>query len=65
MLARDAFGTWLGGEAPIVDPNHDATVKVMPVSPKMNSPKYNKPDYIEALVDQNRLGIAACNRKPP
>jgi len=32
MLARDAFETWLGGEAPIVDPNLDATVKVMHIT---------------------------------
>jgi hypothetical protein len=28
----------------------DAAVKVIPVLPKINSPKYDEPDCIEALV---------------
>ena len=39
-----------GGDDPTVDPGLDAAVKVAPVSPKMNSSKYNEPDCIEALV---------------
>jgi putative SOS response-associated peptidase YedK len=50
MLAPDGFGSWLSGEDPIVDSNLDAKIKVTPVSPKMNSPRHNKPDCIEALV---------------
>jgi putative SOS response-associated peptidase YedK len=50
ILASQDFEPWLGGAAPTVDQEIDATVKVTPVSPKMNSPKYNRPDCIEALV---------------
>ncbi len=50
ILAKEAFEPWLAGENPTVDPSLDAEVKVKAVSPKMNSPKYNEPDCIEALV---------------
>jgi len=50
MLAKDGFEPWLAGEKPVIDPSLDAAVSVRPVSPKMNSPKYNEPDCIEALV---------------
>jgi putative SOS response-associated peptidase YedK len=50
MLPPDGFEPWLSGEDPIVDPSLDAEVKVTPVSPKMNSPRYNEPDCIEALM---------------
>ena len=49
-LARDGFEPWLAGASPSVDPGLDATVTVTPVSPKMNSPKYNEPDCVEPLV---------------
>ena len=47
MLAKDGFEPWLAGENPSVDPGIDDAVQVIPVSPKMNSPRYNEP---EALV---------------
>ena len=50
MLAKDGFEPWLSGENPAIDPGLEAAVTVRPVSPKMNSPKYNEPDCIEALV---------------
>jgi putative SOS response-associated peptidase YedK len=50
MLAKDGFESWLAGEKPVIDPGLDVAVSVRPVSPKMNSPKYNEPDCIEALV---------------
>jgi len=50
MLGPDGFEPWLSGEDPIIDPNLDDEIKVTPVSPKMNSPRYNEPDCIEALV---------------
>jgi len=50
MLGKDGFEPWLAGENPVIDPGLDAAVTVRPVSPKMNSPKYNEPDCIEALV---------------
>jgi hypothetical protein len=49
MLAKDGFEPWLAGENPVIDSGLDAAVTVRPVSPKMNSPKYNEPDCIEAL----------------
>jgi putative SOS response-associated peptidase YedK len=50
VLPPQGFEPWLGGDDPTVDPGLDAAVKVTPVSPKMNSSKYNEPDCIEALV---------------
>ena len=50
ILAKEGFEPWLSGERPTVDPSLDAAVTVTPVSPKMNSPKYNEPDCIEPLV---------------
>ncbi len=50
MLAKDGFEPWLAGENPVIDPGLDTAVTIRPVSPKMNSPKYNEPDCIEALV---------------
>jgi putative SOS response-associated peptidase YedK len=49
-MAPDSFENWLTGDAPLIDPGIDTAVQVMPVSPKMNSPRYNEPDCIEALV---------------
>jgi len=46
MLTQQGFEPLLPGEDHAVDTNLDTAVKVMPVSPKVNSPKYN-----EALVD--------------
>jgi putative SOS response-associated peptidase YedK len=51
MLAKDGFAPWLAGDDPVIDPGLDAAVTVTPVSPKMNSYKYNEPDCIEALVE--------------
>ena len=50
MLAKEGFEPWLAGDSPVIDPGLDAAVAVRPVSPKMNSPKYNEPDCIEVLV---------------
>ena len=50
MLPRESFEFWLAGKDPALDPSLDVAVKITPVSPKMNSPKYNEPDCIEALV---------------
>ncbi|MGA7329456.1 MAG: hypothetical protein WBX25_34500 [Rhodomicrobium sp.] len=50
MLAKDGFEPWLSGEDPAVDPGIDKAAQVIPVSPKMNSPQYNEPDCVEALV---------------
>jgi hypothetical protein len=40
---------WAGSD-PAVDPGIDAAVDIRPVSPKMDSPKYNEPDCVEGLV---------------
>jgi putative SOS response-associated peptidase YedK len=50
IMAPDGFEPWLAGEDPAVDSGIDAAVQVMAVSQKMNSPRYNEPDCIEALV---------------
>jgi len=50
ILAKEGFESWLSGESPTVDSRLDAAVKVTPVTPKMNSPKYNEPDCIEPLA---------------
>ncbi len=51
MLAKDGFEPWLSGEDPAVNAGNDEAVQVTPVSPKMNSPRYNEPDCVEALVE--------------
>jgi putative SOS response-associated peptidase YedK len=50
ILAQEGFEPWLTGEAARIDPGLDAPVTVRPVSSKMNAPKYDRPDCIEALV---------------
>jgi putative SOS response-associated peptidase YedK len=50
MLAPDGFEPWLAGTDPIIDPGIVAAAQVRPVSQKVNSPKYDAPDCIEALV---------------
>jgi putative SOS response-associated peptidase YedK len=50
MLAKEGFEPWLSGDEPFVDRGIDDAVQIMAVSPKMNSPRYNEPDCIEALV---------------
>jgi putative SOS response-associated peptidase YedK len=50
MLSSEGFEPWLASEEPAVDPAIDAAVPVTPVSPKMNSPRYNEPDCIVALA---------------
>jgi putative SOS response-associated peptidase YedK len=50
MLAKDGFGPWLAGEHPALDPALDAQIAITPVSPKVNSPKYDSADCIESLV---------------
>jgi putative SOS response-associated peptidase YedK len=49
ILPKGGFEPWLSGLAPSVDPGIDAAVQIIPVSPKMNSPKYNEPDCVEPL----------------
>jgi putative SOS response-associated peptidase YedK len=49
MLSPDAFEPWLDGKDPVLDPGVDAAVEIRPVSPKMNSPRHNAPDCIEAV----------------
>ncbi|MGA7324112.1 MAG: hypothetical protein WBX25_06445 [Rhodomicrobium sp.] len=50
--AKNGFEPWLSGEDRAVDPGIDAAVQLIPVSPKMNSPRYNEPDCIDPLVAQ-------------
>lgn len=49
MLAPEGFEPWLAGKDAVCDPETGASVRVMPVSPKVNSPRYNEPRCIEAL----------------
>jgi putative SOS response-associated peptidase YedK len=50
MLGKEGFGPWLRGGEPVVDEGIDEAVSIVPVSPKMNSPRYNGPDCVEALA---------------
>ncbi len=50
MLDKDGIGAWLAGGAPSIDPGLETAVRIAPVSPKVNSPRYNEPDCIEALA---------------
>jgi putative SOS response-associated peptidase YedK len=50
ILAQEGFGPWLAGEYPTIAPSLDEAVAFTPVSPKVNSPKYNEPDCIEGLL---------------
>jgi putative SOS response-associated peptidase YedK len=50
MLGMEGVASWLAGDDPVVDPHIDEAVRVFPVSPKVNSPKYDEPDCIEPLV---------------
>jgi putative SOS response-associated peptidase YedK len=47
MLDKRSVEGWLGGGEPIAS---EAAVQLVLVSSKMNSPRYNEPDCIEALV---------------
>jgi hypothetical protein len=50
MRYREGIEGWLGGGDPMVSGDIDEAVQVVPVSPKINSPRYSEPDCIEALV---------------
>jgi putative SOS response-associated peptidase YedK len=50
MLEKGSAESWLAGSTPNAVPDIEAAVRLTPVSPKMNSPRYNEPDCIEALV---------------
>lgn len=50
MLVKDGFEPWLAGEDPTIDPGIDEVVQVIPVSPQMNSPRYNEPDCVAPLT---------------
>jgi putative SOS response-associated peptidase YedK len=49
MLAPEAIGPWLGGANPVCEPRAGEALRIVPVSPKMGSPRYNEPGCIEAL----------------
>ncbi len=50
MLGQDGIERWLAGGEPAVNPNIGKEVSVVPVSTKVNSPRYNEPDCVEALT---------------
>jgi putative SOS response-associated peptidase YedK len=56
MLPADGFEPWLSGQDPRCDPDIAAAVAVMPVSPKVNSPRYDAPDCIEPLAQASPAG---------
>ena len=60
ILGQEGFEPWLAGENPSVDRYLDAAMTVTPVSPKMNSPKYNEPDCVEHLAHCERARIPAA-----
>ncbi len=49
ILASRSFKPWLGGADAACDPSTAGALRIAPVSPKMNSPRYNEPGCIEAL----------------
>jgi len=49
ILAPQSFEPWLAGKDAACDPSTGEALRIMPVSPKMNSARYNEPGYIEAL----------------
>jgi hypothetical protein len=50
MLDAGGIESWLGGGAPVVSAEIDEAVKVVPVSPKIISPRHNEPDCVAPLV---------------
>ena len=48
MLEAGAIAPWLAGENPVCAPCEEGTLQIAPVSPKVNSPRYNGPGCIEA-----------------
>jgi hypothetical protein len=48
MLDASAIESWLSGGDPAVGGDIVEAVQAVPVSPKMNSPRYNEPDCIAA-----------------
>ena len=52
MLALEGIKPWLASENPVIDPAIDVAVRIAPVSPMINSPRYNEPDCIEAITAQ-------------
>ncbi|MGA7329636.1 MAG: hypothetical protein WBX25_35440 [Rhodomicrobium sp.] len=64
MLSAEGFEPWLAGEDPSVDPGIDEAVQVAPVSPKVNSPRYNEPDCIEAQAATFNLGKGGSSIGP-
>lgn len=49
ILAPQDFEPWLSGANPARDPGIGEALRIAPVSPKVNSPRYNGPGCIEAL----------------
>jgi putative SOS response-associated peptidase YedK len=50
MLDKRGIEGWIGGGEPAVSRETVDAVQLVPVSPKMNSPRYNEPDCIDSLV---------------
>jgi hypothetical protein len=49
MLDKSGIEGWLGGD-PVVSADIKEAVGVVPVSPQMNSPRYNEPDCVAPLA---------------
>ena len=50
MLDQDGIEKWLGAGEPVLSASVNQSLKLHPVSPRMNKPSYNEPDCIETLV---------------
>jgi putative SOS response-associated peptidase YedK len=50
ILAAGGFEPWLSGAAPACDMQIAEALRIAPVSPKVNSPRYNEPGCVEALA---------------
>ena len=55
ILAPQSFEPWLAGEDPACDLGIGEALRLTPVSPEMNSPRYNEPRCIEALAPDARF----------
>jgi len=71
MLDQDGIDKWPGAGERVLSATADRSLQFHPVSPRMNMPSYNGPDYIEALVaskghnSKRNVGARGRSGRPP